>query len=98
MSTYASEQSRYQHVPGLKLLLGVRLPAWRVNPTHAFLVDVFAGASIRRITTHATTYGGIGGTTDTALIKLYPEPITEKRSVSFSGIQFGAKFSFAWAR
>ncbi len=96
MSTYASEQSRTQHVPGLKLLLGVRLPVWRVNSTHALLVDVFAGAGIRRIMTTATTYGGVGGTTDTSLIKLYPEPITEKRSVSFSTIQCGAKLSFAW--
>lgn len=98
MATYASEGSRYQHIPGLKLLLGIRLPVWRVNPTHAMLVDVFAGASIRRIMTTTTTYGGIGGTTDTDLIKLYPEPIHEKRIVSFSGIQLGAKLSFAWTR
>ncbi len=98
MSAYAADESKYQRIPGLKLLLGCRLSKWQVDPTHGFYLDVFAGASIRRILTTTTTYGTIYGTDDPARIKPFPEPETMRTIVPFEMVQVGAKLSFAWAR
>ena len=96
--SYARDESKYQRVPGLKLLMGWRMPAWRVDPHHAFFLDLFGGASVRRIMTTTTTYGSVYGSADPALIKPLPEPETKQKNTPFSSVQFGAKLSFAWTR
>ena len=96
--SYVRDESKYQRIPGLKLLLGWRMPAWRPDPHHAFFLDLFGGASVRRIMTTTTTYGSVNGTADPALIALLTEPVTTQKNTPFSAVQLGAKLSFAWTR
>jgi hypothetical protein len=96
--SYARDESKYQRIPGLKLLMGWRMPAWRIDPHHAFFLDLFGGASVRRIMTTTTTYGSVYGTADPALIQPLPEPETKQKNTPFSTVQLGAKLSFAWTR
>ncbi len=95
---YAADESKYQRIPGLKLLFGWRMPAWQVDPNHAFYLDLFVGGSIRRIMTTTTTYGRVNGSDDPASIRPYPEPQTERNNTPFRSVQLGAKLSFAWTR
>jgi hypothetical protein len=82
----------------VKAGIGFRVPAWHVDETHKFLLDVFTGVGYRRISTRTPTYGGTAGTTDPSQIIPYPEPKTEKSVQFLPSVQVGAILSFAWAK
>lgn len=96
--TYASWESKYQHIPGVKFTIGWQFFILPYTSRKNITLDVFSGVGLRVIYEHGISYGRYNGYPEIDSIVLYPEPMNYHTSRVRPSIQAGLKLGFAWRK